>query len=161
MALKPDRYLLDTEVSYFMNETAEKGVVVVHALAAGIASGAAMDVVTNSVIKPVAQPLAVSSGVPVGILLSDVVNKDLTRTHLNQHKDEVQQGGKVAIVTRGWVVTDQVIGAVKAGDPAFVTSSGILTATFANTNDNRVARVGTFRTSRDANDFVKVEIQLA
>ena len=161
MALKPDRYLLDTEVSYFMDEIAEKGVVVVHSLAAGIASGAAMDVVANSVIKPVAQPLAVSSGVPVGILLSDVVNKDLTRTHLNQHKDEVQKGGKVAIVTRGWVVTDQVTGAIKAGDPAFVTISGLLTASFANTNDNRVAKVGVFRTSKDANAFVKVEIQLA
>lgn len=161
MALKPDRNLLETEVSYFMNETATKGVVVVHALAAGIASGVAMDVVTNSVIVPIAQPLAVSSGVPVGILLSEVVNLDLTRTHINEHKDEVQKGGKVAIVTRGWVVTDKVTGAIKAGDPAFVTTSGLLTASFANTNDSRVAKVGTFRTSKDDNAFVKVEIQLA
>jgi Arc/MetJ family transcription regulator len=41
-----------------------------------------------------------SGKVPVGLLLNDMVNIDLTRQHLNQHKDEVQKGGKVTLLKR-------------------------------------------------------------
>ena len=40
MALKPDRHEVVTDISFFMNETAERGVIVVHNTAG---SGAAMD----------------------------------------------------------------------------------------------------------------------
>ena len=40
MALKPDRYEHRTDISYFMTDTAERGIVVVHDTAG---SGAAMD----------------------------------------------------------------------------------------------------------------------
>jgi hypothetical protein len=100
MALKADRYEESTDISFFYNEgTATRGGAVV--LDAALASGAAMDQGGNKVKYGTA-------GVPVGILLNDVVNKDLTRTHLNQYKDEVQQGGKVTVMTRGWVLTNMV-----------------------------------------------------
>ena len=59
---------------------------------------------------------------PVGILLNDVVDKDLTRTHLNQHKDEVQKGGKVTVLRKGYVVTDQIDSnvTVAAGERAYL-----------------------------------------
>ena len=83
MALKSDRYELQTDISFFYNDgTATRGCVVVHDSTAG--SGAAMDQGVNLVKKA-------TSGNPVGVLLNDVVNKDLTRTHLNQYKDEVQK----------------------------------------------------------------------
>ena len=79
MALKADRYEESTDISFFYNEgTATRGGVVV--LDAVLASGAAMDQGDNKV--KYAQ--AAGTDVPVGILLNDVVNKDLTRTHLNQ-----------------------------------------------------------------------------
>ena len=100
MALKADRYELQTDISFFYNAgTVTRGGVVVHGTAG---SGAAMDQGVNLV----EYKAAIAEGsVPVGILLNDVVNKDLTRTHLNQHKDEVQKGGKVTILRKGYVVT--------------------------------------------------------
>src|SRR6056300_1957339 len=103
MALKADRYEESTDISFFYNEgTATRGGVVL--IDAAVASGAAMDQGGNKV----KYAAATTSTVPVGILLNDVVNKDLTRTHLNQYKDEVQQGGKVTVLTRGWVVTNNL-----------------------------------------------------
>ena len=73
MALKSDRYELQTDISFSTMLAQPLVDVVVHDTAG---SGAAMDQGVNLVKKHTA-------GVPVGILLlSDVVNKDLTRTTL-------------------------------------------------------------------------------
>ena len=99
MALKSDRYELQTDISFFYNDgAATRGGVVVYDTAG---SGASMDQGVNLVKYA-------TTGIPVGILLNDVVNKDLTRTHLNQHKDEVQKGGKVTVLRKGYVVTNNV-----------------------------------------------------
>jgi hypothetical protein len=63
--------------------------------------------------------LPASGAKPVGVLLNDVVNLDLTRQHINWHKDEVQQGGKVTLLQVGQVTTDSVTGAIAAGEPAY------------------------------------------
>ena len=91
MALKADRHELDVDISFFMNETAERGQVVCIQTAG---SGAAMD----QAGALVSIQGATGSVIPVGVLLNDVVNLDLTRQHINWHKDEVQKGGKVAIL---------------------------------------------------------------
>jgi hypothetical protein len=44
-----------------------------------------------------------SSPIPIGIAMSHVVNLDLTRQHINWHRDEVQIGGKIYILTEGKV----------------------------------------------------------
>ena len=99
MALKADRYELQTDISFFYNDSAvSRGGIVVHD--STTASGAAMDQGVNLV----KYKAAAATDVPVGVLLNDVVNKDLTRTHLNQHKDEVQLGGKVTILRKGYIV---------------------------------------------------------
>ena len=86
MALKSDRLELQTDISFFYDDGAvTRGGVVVHDNTN--ATGAAMDQGVNLV----KYKQATASDVPVGILLNDVVDKDLTRTHLNQHKDEVQR----------------------------------------------------------------------
>ena len=95
MALKSDRYELQTDISFFYNAAATtRGCVVCHGGTAG--TGAAMDQGANLCVKSDS-----SSANPLGVLLNDVVNKDLTRTHLNQYKDEVQKGGKVTILRKG------------------------------------------------------------
>jgi hypothetical protein len=147
MALKSDRYELQTDISFFYNEgAATRGGVVVHDTAG---SGAAMDQGVNLVKYA-------TSGVPVGILLNDVVNKDLTRTHLNQHKDEVQKGGKVTVLRKGYVVTSNVTGSPLAGATAYrctVTAGNISTVASGNA-------IGAFVSTKDEDGYAKVEVNL-
>jgi len=105
MALKPDRSIVgnQTDISFFYNSTAEKGEVLVFSTGG---SGAAMDDATAVVTRPSTNP---SGEIFAGVLLNDVVNKDLTQTHINFHKDEMQQGGKVTLARAPAVlVTDMV-----------------------------------------------------
>jgi len=160
MALKLDRYEESTDISFFYNEgTATRGgVVVLDAAAVAGASGAALDQGEN-LVKYAA---ATATSVPVGILLNDVVNKDLTRTHLNQFKDEVQKGGKVTVLTRGWVVTSNVEGSPKAGDLAFASSTSagsICNGTTFAAQSGELA-IGRFMSSKDADGYAKVYVNL-
>jgi|TARA_Y100000361_G_scaffold34523_1_gene29003 hypothetical protein len=155
MALKADRNELDVDISFFYNEgTAEKGQVVVLDT---VGSGAAMDQ-AQSKVKIAA---ATNALFPVGILLNDVVNLDLTRQHINWHKDEVQKGGKVAILKKGYVVTNKISGTPAAGVAAFVddgTAGNI--ATDAEVTDGKKIMIGRFMSTKDADGYAKVEINL-
>lgn len=157
MALKADRYELQTDISFFCNEATTRGGVVLHDTTVG--SGAAMDQGVNKVVTSAAVPA--NTKVPVGILLNDVVNKDLTRTHLNQHKDEVQMGGKVTILRKGYVVTDKVSGTPTVGNWAIVhingTVSGVADAAIES-NENLI--VGKFLSTKDSDGYCKVEVNL-
>lgn len=148
MALKSDRYELQTDISFFYNDgTATRGGVVCHDTTAG--SGASMDQGVNLVKYA-------TTGVPVGVLLNDVVNKDLTRTHLNQFKDEVQKGGKVTVLRKGYVVTNNITGNPSAGDDAYrCTLNAGNFSTVASGN-----KVGAFLTSEDEDGYAKVEVNL-
>ena len=156
MALKPDRIETQTDVSFFMNSTATRGGIA--SISTG-GSGVAMD----DAGAVVAYSTAGSGAKPVGVLLNDVVNLDLTRQHINWHKDEVQQGGKVSLLQIGQVTTDRVTGAIAAGEPAFVGASGLFTATAPTDIDSELAqhRVGTFLSSRDSDGYVKVAVNFA
>lgn len=105
MALKTDRSIVgnQTDISYFYNSTAEKGEVLVFSTAG---SGAAMDDANAVVVRPSAN---VSGQIFAGILLNDVVNKDLTQTHINVQKDEVQQGGKITLLRAPAVIVTDMI----------------------------------------------------
>lgn len=149
MALLKDRHELDTDISFFMNETATRGCVV--CLSTG-GSGVSMD--NASAVATVA---AEASGAkPLGILLNDVVNLDQTRQHINWHKNEVQQGGKVTILRKGWVVTNDISGAPTAGATAYVADSGKISAT----QDGTALAIGQFLSSKDANGYAKVSVNL-
>jgi hypothetical protein len=151
MALKSDRYELQTDISFFYNAgTATRGGVVVHGASAG--GGASMDDGTNLVKYD-----ATSGKIPVGILLNDVVDKDLTRTHLNQYKDEVQKGGKVTVLRKGYVVTNNVDGTPVAG--ALAHASTTVAGNITDQTDEGLA-VGRFLTGPDADGYCKVEVNL-
>lgn len=155
MALKSDRYEFQTDISFFYNAgTATRGGVVVHDSTAG--SGAAMDQGVNLVTYAA----VTSASRPVGLLLNDVVNKDLTRTHLNQHKDEVQKGGKVTVLRKGYVVTSNLTGSPAAGDPAYachVTAGNIRPDS---PGSSGVLQIGRFLSSKDEDGYAKVEVNL-
>ena len=108
MALKGDRNIWADgyNMDYFMNVVGDAGIIVVHDTSG---SGASMDDGSATVVIPTG---GASGTYPAGLLLCDVVNLDLTRQHLNQHRDEVQLGSKVTLCRHGWVVTNKI----KSGD---------------------------------------------
>jgi len=147
MALRPDRNEHLTDLSFFMNETAERGVIVT---AATQGSGAAMD--DSAAAVQVANAIAEK---PVGLLLNDVVNLDLTRQHINYAKDEVQQGSKVLLLRVGTVTTDQISGSITMGAAAHFMSDGTLA-----TGSTASIQVGRFLSKKDADGFAKVAINI-
>ena len=161
MALKADRNELDVDISFFYDEdTATRGGIVILDT---VGSGAAMD---QSQAK-VKYAVVTGASIPVGVLLNDVVNIDLTRQHINWHKDEVQKGNKVAILKKGTIVTNMVdvTGAegstITAGATAYASSgtAGYLSASASSSNASRLA-VGRFISTKDEDDYYKVEINL-
>ena len=154
MALKADRNELDVDISYFMNETAERGQIVVLST---VGSGAAMDQAGALVTVAAAS----ATTIPVGVLLNDVVNLDLTRQHINWHKDEVQKGGKVSLLKKGYIVTDQIEGTPTAGALAFLDDAD--TGKFAvlgSVADGKYNAVGRFMSTKDEDGYCKVEVNL-
>ena len=159
MALKADRHEESTDISYFYNAAAATRGGVVCLADLGLASGAALDQGENLVAYKACA--AAGTDRPVGILLNDVVNKDLTRTHVNHHKDEVQKGGKVTVLTRGWVVTSNVTGTPVAGDMAYASETSGEIATEAGTaaaSGNYA--IGRFMSRKDADGYAKVFVNL-
>ena len=156
MALKSDRNELQTDISFFMNETATRGGVV--SISTG-GSGAAMDQGAALVTLT-----AASGKAPIGILLNDVVNLDLTRQHINQHKDEVQKGGKVTILRKGYVVTNSLscATAAVAGDPAYSQLDGTIANSGCVSDDTGRGSgpIGSFLSSVDEDGYAKVEVNL-
>ncbi len=163
MALKADRYELQTDISFFMNAAvATRGGVVVHESGSSftVSSGAAMD----QGVALVKEKICGNTDVPVGILLNDVVNKDLTRTHLNQHKDEVQLGSKVTILRKGYVVTNKIDSVTVApGHVAYasaVAAGNISNACPASVIASGNLAIGRFLSAIDEDGYAKVEINL-
>jgi hypothetical protein len=156
MSLKGDRYEFKTDISYFMNEVATRGGIV--ALST-VGSGAAMDQAAALVTYA-----ASSTGVrPVGVLMGDVVNYDLTRQHINFHRDEVQLGGKVRILQKGYVVTNNIIGTPAVNDNAVLTSSGNVMPqpiTAAGTHLHLRPYVGWFGSAKDEDGYAKLNVEL-
>ena len=149
MALKPDRIELLTDVSFFMNTTATRGGIV-SVVTGGV--GVSMD----DASAVVAYAAVASGAKPVGLLLNDVVDLDLTRQHINWHKDEVQLGGKVTLLRQGQVTTNTVAGTPAAGADAYLANSGVISTTQA----TGAVKVGQFLSAVDSNGYAKVSVNL-
>ena len=156
MALKGDRnYNEAVDISYFMSAaTGQRGGIVIHDSTAS-GSGAAMDDANQLVLIPTG---LISGKYPAGLLLNDVVNLDLTRQHINWHKDEVQLGGKVTLLRRGTVVTNMITASETPGpgNPAYADPTGNL----GPTSGADYVKVGTFLSKKDADGYAKVEVNL-
>jgi len=157
MALKTDRIHIDSQIDFFMNEVAERGGL---AVVSTVGSGSAMDQA-----KQLATCTYTStSGVrPLGVLMCDVVDIDLTRQHENWHREEVVKGGKVTIWSKGTVVTNRVYPGVSptAGQLAYVAPSGFFTNSKFHadqTDANHV--VGRFLSTKDEDGYAKVSVNL-
>ncbi len=154
MALKPLRLVDNSgyDVSFFCPVAATPGTFVVHkALVTGV--GAAMDDPNAQVVVPTG---GVSGTKPAGILVTNVVDIDLTRQILNPYKDENIVGGKVALVRRGQIEIDNITGTPSPGDSAYYNASGNLQPT----NPTNGTIVGRFISGKDSDGFAKVEINI-
>ena len=154
MALKMDRQVDASELGYFVNEVAERGNIV--SIQTG-GSGIALDSPAN-----VAYVAAGASGVkPLGMLLTDMVDVDVTRQSVNWFKDQSQIGSKASIMTKGWVVTNRVTGTPTAHQLAALGPSGTVTGVAVGTASAATAPiVGTFRSGLSEEGFAKVYIDL-
>ena len=155
MALKADRHELATDISFFMDEVASRGGIA--CISTG-GSGAALDQ-AGAKVSYVADA---SGAVPAGLLLNDMVNLDLTRQHINWHKDEVQKGGKVTLLTQGNVVTNMIYpgDTPTAGGLAYVAHSGYIAAANKDDTLGQSSVVGRFISTKDADGYVKVAVNL-
>lgn len=155
MALKPDRQRnkYADDISFFMNEVAVRGGV---AVASTVGSGAAMDQSVN-LCTYAAQP---SGKLPLGVLLVDMVNKDLTQTHLNPYNGEVQQGGKVLLSPQGTVHTNMVYPGltITAPQSAWLGPSGLIQNVYV--NDVATPPVGYFMSNKDEDGYVRFRYNL-
>jgi hypothetical protein len=158
MALKADRIHVDSQIDFFMNEVAERGGIV---SVSTTGSGAAMDSSSQLCTYYVT---AGGSGVrPLGVLMCDMVNNDLTRMHENWHKEEVQIGGKVTIWNKCTVVTDRIKPGVTptAGQIAYVTPSGYISnAKFGSDSGPETHIIGRFLSTKDEDGYAKVSVNL-
>lgn len=149
MALKPDRIEHLTDISFFMNTTAERG-----GVASFVTGGVGVSMDDADAV--VAYAAAASGAKPAGLLLNDVVDLDLTRQHINWHKDEVQVGGKVTLLRVGQVTTNNITGAPSAGDAAYVGPSG----TVSTSSGTGVEQIGTFLSSKDTDGYAKLSVNI-
>ena len=175
MALKPDRDVLQWDVSKFYSSSAavaSRGGIV--SATGTVPSGAAMDQSVSQVWyhTNVAVTGGPSGAYPVGMLMGDVVNVDLTRQILNPNKSEAQLGDKVTLMQKGWVVTnliDTTTGpTVGVGVAAYLSHSGYIGTEPGGLQNNAGetpdttanARVGKFLTAVDEDGYAKVYIDL-
>jgi len=109
--------------------------------------------------------VSASGSAPLGLLLNDMVNKDLTQTHMNFHKNEMQKGGKVTVLLEGYAVTNMIQAGVTPamGQRAYVGISGNL-AVAAVSDDSSATQsaiaVGRFLSTKDENGYCKVYIKM-
>jgi hypothetical protein len=152
MALKPDRIELLTDVSFFMSTTAERG-----GVASVVTATSGVGVSMDDGNAVVAYAAVASGAKPVGVLLNDVVNLDLTRQHINWHKDETQVGGKVTLLRVGQVTTNMLVAGTtpSAGADAYVGVSGLI-----GTSSTNAVKIGQFLSAKDADGYAKVSVNL-
>lgn len=165
MALKnPTNWGADrfgSEISYFLNAEAEAGIVVIaptgEVPSPGLDSvdGVFMNVGLDVSEDPIARVPSSNAGKPLGILLKTMVDVDPTK-YLLVDSQEVYMGRKVEILRNGWIETDMLdTGSDPVnGDAAYFIAGGLLSTTSGS------VRVGTFESSKDANGFIRVRVQL-
>lgn len=150
MALKGNANVVAEDISFFMNEVASRGGIVVLSTAG---SGAALDQ-ASALVTYAAAP---SGKAILGMLCDDMVNIDQTRQHINYYKSEVQKGGKVCVMTEGWRVTDMIYPGVTptVGQTAYLAHSGYIA-----TSDliGGAQKVGKFLSTKDEDGYAKVQV---
>jgi hypothetical protein len=154
MALKGDRIVIVDDISLTCESATARGVGLCYktggsGVALGDKAGQA-DLYANP-----------SGQTPAGVLLNDVVNVDVTRYHMNFHKDETLISNRCVILKKGRITTDQISGTPTVGNTAYLTTNGQFTPTVSSTGGLvATPKVGQFVGSKDEAGFACIDINL-
>lgn len=151
--LKPDRdFNGDYDITWYFDAAAEAGQFVVQKTG----GGPSLDDEDN-VAEVAADP---SGKVFVGVVLNDVVDIDTTRVNKSSARNESFLNEKAGVWRRGWLVTDQLKSGETPvnGDIAVLAENGEIMVVPASWDPDDNPKVGTFRSTPDANGFVKVDV---
>jgi hypothetical protein len=129
-----------------MNQVAERGGVVSHSS-------------TEGEVEYTVNPTGAGVS-PVGVLLDDVedLNFDRHPEYLQRNVSDV--GSVVGLCAKGDLETNLIVGDPTAGDSAYLHPSGYLGATQLTDGLNPAPKVGVWRTSKNANGFATVHVDL-
>lgn len=156
MALKADRFIESEDTVNVTDAAASAGYLAI--LKASQPSGRAVGAGFNDATKVVA-PV---SGTPasgarvIGMYLDNVVDIDQTVQHRNFQNTDAVVGEPVPLLTKGWAVTNAIVGTPSAGDTAYIGAD----SKFSASQTNSIPAVGWFETSKDADGYAKVQIRL-
>jgi len=162
MALKPDReYNEVTDITNFWLAT-QATAVARGGIASVVTQGSGAAMGQNIVDEPNVvdyEGTVASTTIPKGVLLQDVaLRMSTTRDFINYENSEIRPGDKCTLLKKGFVVTD-MIGAAQTpavGGIAYLGDDGLLFTTQQNSGPS----VGRFETTKDANGFVRVSIEI-
>lgn len=159
MGLKPHRNVIEDDISYFMNATGERGVMV-FAVTGTYGTGAGVDS-ANRVAEIVTNP---SGRLSVGMLLNDMVNRDISREIPEVYKFEQQVGTKCHLAVQGVLVTNmigagQASGALQYPIAAYAGTRGFLYSS-AGYAASGWPVVGKFLTGVDTQGYAQVRIDV-
>lgn len=156
MALKGQRDIKRDDVRYTCPTAATRGVgMVVKTAGSGTIQGD-----TAGECDLVADPSGYKFA---GLLLNDVVSRDLTLYKLNQHKDEVPLNSRVRLLRGGVVITNNLKSgdAPTDGEIAYLTANGEFTKTVSATGGVVATPVaGVFRGLKNESGYVPIEINV-
>lgn len=145
MAMKEDRQVFQTDISWTASGTMERG---------GIASIASW---ANGLVY-----YAAGSGQPIaGLLLEDIETQNYMNHPQYLQRNVSPEGSVVGLATEGEFWTDMIQTAVtySPGDALYLWSDGKITN--YNPGDGTVsARIGTCLAGKDSNNFIKIRLEL-
>jgi len=147
MALGPNRQVFQTTIDYAVNAAAVRGGILSYSTTAGEAE----------------YDVDGSGALPIGILLDDVEDLNFDRHPEYLQRNVVDIGSVVGIANEGVFDTDAVVaGNTPAqGNPAYLHPGGEVSTVQLDDGLGSVSpRVGTFRSSLDANGFVRLLVDL-
>lgn len=158
MALKPDReYNETTDITNFWTTVAAEngGCASVATQGSGAAMGQNITDEPN-VVSYAADP---SGAIAKGILLQTVTARmSDNRDFINYENQEIRPSDKCTLVKKGFVVTDMIPAGQTptAGAAAYLAASGYISPSQA----TGAPQVGRFETTKDANGFARVSIDI-
>jgi hypothetical protein len=156
MALKADRDIVTTDITFVLKAAAAAGKIVCYKTVGGSGAGSGVGIGDYAGEVTVVSGTPASGTRPAGLLLNEFVNIDQTVQHRNYQKVQQVVGEPATLLRNGWVVSDQVTGTPAAGDPAYLGASGVLSPT----QTNSIPAVGEFMSVKDSNGFARVYIKL-
>jgi hypothetical protein len=146
MGLGPNRQVSEINIDFALATVGERGAIACSSATAG---------------EVELRVVPTGAGVnPLGLLMGDIedMNYDRHPEYRQRNVDDI--GSVVALLTRGEVETNLVIGTPAQGDPAYLHPSGWVGGTRLTDGVNPAPLVGRFLSAKNALGYAKVRIDL-